>query len=79
MPDAIFEEFTIYANIEKLALMKIATRPELFPCSEVISWILPRVDVTIMILENAAKNRAMLHTVLLMSHWNITYLLPKYT
>ena len=36
VPDARFEELTIYANIEKSALMKITTRPELFPCSEVI-------------------------------------------
>ena len=55
MPDAAFEELTIYANIEKYALMKIATRPELFPCSEVIGWILPRADVTMMILSNTAK------------------------
>ena len=53
--DAGFEELTIYANIEKYALMKVATRPELFPCFEVISWILPREDVTTMILENNAK------------------------
>ena len=46
---------TIYANIEKSALMKIATRPELFPCFEVIGWILPRADVTTMILANTAK------------------------
>ena len=45
VPDAGFEELTIYANIEKSALMKVATRPELFPCSEVIGWILPRADV----------------------------------
>ena len=44
--DAGFEELTIYANIEKSALMKVATRPELFPYPEVIGWILPRVDVT---------------------------------
>ena len=34
--DAGFEELTIDANIEKSALMKVATRPELFPCLEVI-------------------------------------------
>ena len=33
VPDAGFEELAIYTNIEKSALMKIATRPELFPCS----------------------------------------------
>ena len=55
VPDAGFEEMTIYANIEKSALMKVATRLELFPCSEVIGWILPRADVTKMISENTAK------------------------
>ena len=55
VPDAGFEELTIYANIEKSALMKVATRPELFPCSKVISWILPKGNVTTMILANTAK------------------------
>ena len=45
----------IYANIEKSTLMKVATRPDLFPCSEVIGWILPRAYVTRMILENTKK------------------------
>ena len=55
VPDIGFEEENIYANIERSSLMKIATRPELFPCSEVIGWILPRADVTTMILENVDK------------------------
>ena len=55
MPNVGFEELTIYANIEKLALMKVATRPELFPCSEVISWILPKANVTTIILEKTSK------------------------
>ena len=55
VPDTGFDELTIYANIEKSALMKIATRTELFPCSEVIGWILPRADMTTMILANTAK------------------------
>ena len=37
VPEAGFKELTIYANIEKFSLTKVATRPELFPCSEVIS------------------------------------------
>ena len=53
--DIGFEEENIYVNIEKSSLMKIATRPELFPCSEVIGWIFPRADVTTMILENVDK------------------------
>ena len=55
VPDAGFEELNIYANIEKSALMKVATRPELFPCSEVMGWILLREDVTTMMLANTAK------------------------
>ena len=55
VPDTGFEEETIYANIERSALMKIATRPELFPCSKVIGWIPPRADVTTMILSNTDK------------------------
>ena len=55
VPDAGFEEPTIYANIDKSSLMKVATRPELFPCSQVISWILPKADVTTMIRENITK------------------------
>ena len=35
--------------------MKVATRPDLFPSSELIGWILPRADVTTMILENTTK------------------------
>ena len=55
VPDADFEELTIYAKIEKSALMNVAMRPELFPCSKVIGWILPRADVTPIILENISK------------------------
>ena len=55
VPDAGFKELTIYEKIEKSSLMKVATRPELFPCLEVIGWILPREYVTTMILENNAK------------------------
>ena len=33
VPDAILEDLPIYANIERSAIMKVATRPELFPCS----------------------------------------------
>ena len=55
VPDIGFEEETIYGNIERSALMRVATRPELFPCSEVIGWILPKADVTTMILANVDK------------------------
>ena len=55
VPDIGFEEENIYVNIERPSLIKIPTRPKLFPCSEVIGWILPRADVTTMILENVNK------------------------
>ena len=55
VPDTSFEEETIFANIERFALMRVATKPKLFPCSEVIGWILPRADVTTMILANIEK------------------------
>ena len=55
MPDIGLEEESIYANIERSTLMKVATRPELFPCSEVIGWILPRADVSTMILGDVNK------------------------
>ena len=55
VPNIGFEEESIYANIERSSLMKIATRPKIFPFSEVIGWILPRADVTTMIIENVDK------------------------
>ena len=55
VPDVGFEDMSIYVNIEISSLMKVATRPELFPCVEVIGWILPRADVTRMILANTTK------------------------
>ena len=55
VPDIGFEEETIYANIERSALMRVSTRPELFPCLEVIGWILPREDVMTMIFANVDK------------------------
>ena len=53
--DVGFEDMHTYTNIERSALMKVATRPDLFPCSEVIGWILPRADVIRMILANTEK------------------------
>ena len=78
VPDTGFEEETIYANIERSALMRVATRPELFPCSEVIGWILPRADVTTMIWPTLT-NRVMLLIALGMYHYPTTYRRPKYT
>ena len=52
VPDMGLEEEPIYANIEKSAIMKVATGTELFPCSEVIGWILPHANTSSMIIGN---------------------------
>ena len=55
VPNMGLEEESIYENIERSSLMKVATRPDLFPCSEVIGWILPWAYVTTIILENVER------------------------
>ena len=52
VPGAGLEDIPIYTNIKRSAIMKASTCPEIFPCSEVINWILPRIDVVKMILED---------------------------
>ena len=52
VPDARLEYSPIYANIERSAIMKASTRPELFPCVDVIGWMLPKADITKRILLN---------------------------
>ena len=52
VPDMGLEEEPIYANIEKSSIMKVATRPELFPCSNVMRWILPHTNSNTMIIGN---------------------------
>ena len=74
VPDTGFEEVTIYANIEKSALMKIATRPDIFPCSEVIGWILPRENVTTMILDNTSKQGYVAYNL---GYVSLAYHLPE--
>ena len=52
VPDAGLEDLPIYANIETSAIMKPSTRLEIFPCAEVIGWMLPKMDITKRILLN---------------------------
>ena len=52
VPEAGFEDIPIYSNIKISTIMKVATRPDIFPFLEVIGWILPRADATSMILDN---------------------------
>ena len=74
VPDTGFEEVTIYADIEKSSLMKVATRPKIFPCSEVIGWIFPRAYVTTMILANTDKQGYAAYSP---SYVSLAYHLPK--
>ena len=46
------EDLAIYDNILRSNLTKVSTRPKIFPCVEVIGWILPRVDAIRMIMNN---------------------------
>ena len=52
VPGEGLEDIPIYTNIKRSAIIKTSTCPKLFPCSEVIGWILPRVYVSNMILAN---------------------------
>ena len=51
------EDLVMYENIWRSGRTKVATRPEILPCAEVIGWILPRVDATMMIM-NDVENKA---------------------
>ena len=50
--DAGLEDILLYLNIRKSGIIKVSTRPQLFPCAEVIRWILPQADTSIMIMSN---------------------------
>ena len=50
VPDAGLEDLTLFNNILRLGITKVSTRPDLFPCSEVIGWILSKVDAKGMIM-----------------------------
>ena len=52
VPDAGLEEISLYVNIRKSAITKVATRLDLFPYAKVIRWILPRANAATMIMSN---------------------------
>ena len=45
-------DLALYKNILRSGLTKIATRPEMFPCAEVIGWMLLRIDIVGMIIND---------------------------
>ena len=52
VPYAGFEDIPLYVNISKSSITKVATHPKIFPCAEVIGWILPRANTSTMIISN---------------------------
>ena len=50
--EAGLEDLSLYENILSSGITKVATRTELFPCAEVIKWIMPRVDSVVKIMKN---------------------------
>ena len=52
IPDTCLEYIPLYVNIRKSTIKKVATHLNLFPCVEVIGWILPQEDATTMIMSN---------------------------
>ena len=53
--DAGLEDIALYVNIRNSAIAKVATRPELFPCVEVIDWIFPKTNARDMIMYNVEE------------------------
>ena len=52
VPDTGLEDLTLFDNILRSGITKASTRPELFPCSEVIGWVLSKADAKGMIMYN---------------------------
>ena len=52
IPNAGLEDIPLYVNIRKSGITKVATCPHLFPCVEVIGWILPQANASSMIISN---------------------------
>ena len=55
IPDVGLEEMFLYQNIKKSGITKSTTHLELFPCSEVIGWILPQTNPSLRIISNIKK------------------------
>ena len=50
--EAGLEDLALYDNILRFGITKVSTRPEIFPCTKIIGWILSKVDATWMIMNN---------------------------
>ena len=52
VPEVGLGDLALYENILRSGLTRIATRLEVFPCIEVIGWILPKIDMVGMIIND---------------------------
>ena len=55
VPDAGLEDMPLYENIRKSGITKESTHPKLFPCAELIGWILPQTNPDTMIISNIGR------------------------
>ena len=56
VPEARLGDLALYENILRSGLTKITTRPKVFPCAEVIGWILPKIETVGMIINDEEGN-----------------------
>ena len=56
VPEDGLGDLARYENILRSRLTKIATRPEVFPCAEVIGWIFPNIYMVGMIISDEEGN-----------------------
>ena len=52
VPSIGLEYLPLFGNILSSRITKVSTRPDLFPCSKVIGWILSKVDAGGVIISN---------------------------
>ena len=50
--EAGLEDLDLYDNILRYRITKVSTRPEMFPCTNFIEWILHRLDSVEKIMNN---------------------------
>ena len=52
VPKASLGDLALYKNILRSGLTKITTRTEIYPSAEVIGWMLPKIDIVGMIIND---------------------------
>ena len=54
--EAGLEDLALYDNVLRSGITKVTTRPKVFPCAEVVGWILTKIDATWMLM-NDVENK----------------------